>query len=199
MPIPQKFRAFEIEGRRVRTDVKLRRGDGEELAAGAVLTVVSARHNLELHSDTCPQCGQSFHIYGVSRKLVTLLPVDSSGQYRAHRVALRREELTDLVYQLRLRSSMCSTLSEHKKYSAIFANKIESLLDRPDLEDVPYEEESLKIKQVRCALAEMRSDLDEIACNVDSEMSERVVQSGWHLFDLVMDLIDTKQSKKVAA
>ncbi len=39
MPIPKKFRAFEIEGRRVRTDVKLRRGDGEELAAGAVLTV----------------------------------------------------------------------------------------------------------------------------------------------------------------
>lgn len=196
MPISKKFRAFEIEGRRVRTDVRLRRGDGEELAAGAVLTIVSARHNLELHSDTCPQCGQSFHIYGVSRKLVTLLPVGSSEQYRAHSVAVRREELKDLVF--RLRTSTCSTLSEHKKHSEILANEIESMLDRQDLEDTSSQEESLEVKRVRCALAEMRSDLDEIACNVDSETSERVVQSGWHLFDLVMDLIDTKQSKKVA-
>ena len=88
MPIAKKYRAFELVGRRVRSDVALRRGTGEGIDAGGVLNVISAHHNLVLESDVCVHCGQSIRLHGVSRNDVTLLELEletgRKNQIRAH-------------------------------------------------------------------------------------------------------------------
>lgn len=115
MPIPKRFKADDLRGRRVRTDKDIRVASGKCIAAGAVLTITSAHYNLQLHTETCPHCGQSFVVYGVKRADVTLLEEDDGENFRPQDlVPIARDTLVDLRRRLYSRLMADSIVGDRK-------------------------------------------------------------------------------------
>lgn len=76
MPIPRKYQARELEGRRVVADCDLQTRSGHGIVKGSILTIQSAHYGLELKRDPCPHCGQFFCVSRVGREFVSLLEED---------------------------------------------------------------------------------------------------------------------------
>lgn len=76
MSISKKYKARELEGRRVVADMDLQTRAGHGIKKGGILTIVSAHYGLELKSDPCPRCGQFLCVSRVDREDVTLLEED---------------------------------------------------------------------------------------------------------------------------
>lgn len=193
MPIAKKYRAFELVGRRVRSDVALRRGTGEGIDAGGVLNVISAHHNLVLESNVCVHCGQSIRLHGVSRNDVTLLEPGEAAQYRQKAVAVRRHEIAQLIAELRTPEVVTHESLRRKAQTA--ANVLETMLSRADVGDEAVSFASEAVNRVKTAFSRMREELDEMAKHSDSPEADRFVESGWLLYDTVMELISKKRNK----
>lgn len=115
MSIQKRFKADELQGRRVRADKDIRAAGGKCIAAGAVLTITSAHYNLQLRTDTCPHCGQSFVVYGVKRADVTLLEEDDGDNFRPQDlVPVARDTLVDLRRRLHSRLMADSIVGDQK-------------------------------------------------------------------------------------
>ena len=115
MTIPRRFKADELQGRRVRADKDIRVANGKCAAAGSVLTIISAHYNLQLRTKTCPHCGQSFIVYGVRRADVTLLEEDGGEDFRPQdMVPIARDKLQKLRRRLYARLMTDSVASDQK-------------------------------------------------------------------------------------
>lgn len=187
MSIPKRLRAFEIEGRRIRTDRTLRRRDGNILAAGSILKIVDAHRNLALQSEVCPHCGQSFRITGVRREDVTFLSPQDSSVFKDDLIAVRKEELLAICEKLDLNPWLSE--KEHRKNSLRAANELRSLIDSSASVSTTAKGNA---SQFENALAKLKKLLDEADHAVDTPEGEAVVEFGWQLFDIVKALTDAK-------
>ena len=78
MPIPNKYRAAELEGRYVVADKDIETRDGHCIRKSSPLRIRSANYGLELVHEACPHCGQYFFVRRVKRDCVTLVEDDGT-------------------------------------------------------------------------------------------------------------------------
>lgn len=187
MSIPKRLRAFEIEGRRIRTDRTLRRRDGNILAAGSILKIVDARRNLALQSEVCPHCGQSFRITGVKREDVTFVSPQDSPVFKDDLIAVRKEELLAICEKLDITPWLSE--KEHRENSLRAVNELRSLIDNSS--SVSRVAQG-KASQFENALVKMKKLLAEADHAVDTPEGEAVVEYGWQLFHILKSMTDAR-------
>ena len=192
MSIPKRLRAFEIEGRRVRTDRTLRRREGNALAAGSILKIVNAHRSLALQSDVCPHCGQSFRITGVKREDVTLLAAQDSSVFKDELIAVRKEELLAVCEKLDVNSWL--TEEENRENVMRAANELRALIDSSSSENKTTFKQ-VNFSQVENARLKMEKLLHEADQVVDTPEGEAVIEIGWQLYEIVKSLTEAKEEE----